>query len=223
MPNLYQLSRIGVRFLYKTRHHRGHGIHSPFVFSLINDVIEEKLPFYAFDDIQKYLIDSRNIVDEKIKTNKLLFRLVNRFNPSKVLEVGSKQGISTLYLIAPSKKIQCISVGADEKAKKNHEKWSSQIQYLDSLFDDHFGIQDFVLINLEGAEIEIMALEAFLLSNTHDKSVVVIEGIHKNRKNQHFWRSLIKNKKVIISLDLYELGILFFDRKYYKQNYKLSF
>ena len=223
MSRVYQISRSGTRILYKAKHHRGHGIHSPFVFSLINDVIEEKLPFYAFHDIQNYLIQSGNIVDPKIKTNKLIFRLVNRFSPIKVLEIGTGQGVSTLYLTAPSKNIQCVSMGIDSEAKKLHENWHSQIQYINSLNEEELGIQDFILLKIADKNLDLEVIETFLLEHTDTESVVVIDGIRRNKKNHQFWKNITGNKKVTVSLDLYYQGILFFDIKYCKQNYKLSF
>lgn len=223
MSKVYQISRSGIRILYKAKHHRGHGIHSPFVFSLINDVIEEKLPYYAFQDIQDYLIKFGNITDRKIKINKLIFRLVNRFSPVKVLEIGATHGISTLYLTASSQKIRCISVGVTNEIKKLHEYWSPKIEYVESLYQKELSTQDFIHLKIGEKEQDLLYLETFLINHIDLKSVVVIDGIRKNKKNREFWKNLISNNKVIVSLDLYYLGILFFDTKYCKQNYKLSF
>ena len=80
MPKVYRISRSGVRLYYKTRHHRGHGIHSPFVFSLITKVIEEKKPYYKYKDIASLLAKHPEIKQNPNKYNLLSFRLVSYFN-----------------------------------------------------------------------------------------------------------------------------------------------
>ena len=42
-----------IKFYFTAKHHKGHGVHSPFVFSLIEDVLNEKHPYYAFKDIER--------------------------------------------------------------------------------------------------------------------------------------------------------------------------
>lgn len=225
MSILYQLLRQSSRIYYKLKHHRGHGIHSPFVFCLINDVIEEKRPYYAYLDICKFIqvATNRTDNDNKEKTHKLLFRLVNRFSPSKILEIGTGDGVSTLYLTAKSDTIECICIGANNNAKDIHQKWNRNIQYIDKLFADNLDRQDFIYVNLMNISLEKDKLCDFLKNIVHIQSTIVIDGIAYNKENQLFWKEVITNDSVRISLDLYDLGILFFDRKYYKQNFKLSF
>ena len=42
-----------IKYLLVSKHRRGFGVHSLFVFKLITDVIEEKLPYYKFSLIEK--------------------------------------------------------------------------------------------------------------------------------------------------------------------------
>ena len=48
MNLLYYLKRPFIR-LSRFRYRCGYGVHSPFAFSLITDVIYEKMPYYAYD------------------------------------------------------------------------------------------------------------------------------------------------------------------------------
>ena len=120
-----------VRFIYKYilylfKSQSRHGLHSPFVYELMDKVILNDNEYYAYKEIQSLqaqllLSDKKiNVTDfgagssltpktqRKIKDNarhsaksvkygKLLFRLVNYFKPKTMLELGTSLGISTLY------------------------------------------------------------------------------------------------------------------------------
>ncbi len=115
----------------KILHRKGHGIHSPFVFNLVINVIEEKKIHDVFENIEncrKDLLNSKETIDfigqsgliktktigeitaKETQSNKygaLLFRLVNFFRPESVLQIGGSSGIMSLYLAASSDKHQC--------------------------------------------------------------------------------------------------------------------
>src|SRR3990167_4906936 len=136
MNKLHLISQY-FNYFFKARNQ--HGIHSPFVYELYNNVIKDQTPFYVFSDIEsirsKLLLSNiqieindfgagstvnksnrRNISDiakNSLKAPKyaqLLFRLVNRFKPANVLELGTSLGISTMYLAASSSKINVTTV-----------------------------------------------------------------------------------------------------------------
>ncbi len=145
---------LGIRFKWKyivykltAKRKSGHGIHSPFVFDLLTNIIKDTTPFYAFDDIDK-LRDKLLSSDKKIlikdygagskyntsnirkvkdivrhsainkKYGELLFRLVNYFKPQTLLELGTSLGLGSLYLAMPdSKSILYTIEGCEETAK----------------------------------------------------------------------------------------------------------
>lgn len=52
-------------------------------------------------------------------------------------------------------------------------------------------------------------------------TVVIIEGIHRDGETRRLWREVIASEKVGVSFDLYDCGIVFFDTKMHKRNYKV--
>ncbi len=113
-----------LQFLLKAR--TRHGTHSPFVYNLLDEVIYDTAHFYVFDEIDsmrnKLLRDERtinikdygagstinsspirklkDIAKNSAKTDKygqLMFRLIQKFKPEILLELGTSLGISTLY------------------------------------------------------------------------------------------------------------------------------
>lgn len=124
-----------IKFQFTAKHHKGHGVHSPFVFSLIEDVLNEKHPFYAFKSIESArtnLLSDHSVIyvndhgtgssrDRKIseiarqclkskKEAQMLFRLACQMQPNNILELGTSLGITTLYLSSarPSANIYTI-------------------------------------------------------------------------------------------------------------------
>lgn len=127
-----------------------HGIHSPFVFSLYNDVINKKGSYYVFDKIEqlrkKLLLSKKeiNVTDlgagssgkrtlaeiaaRSAKSKKyceLLYRLAYHFKPGSVLELGTSLGISTAYLASANPNAKVITIegclNTAAEAKKNFE------------------------------------------------------------------------------------------------------
>ena len=104
-------------------------VHSPFVYSLVEQVLRKQPPFYAFKKIEKWrdeliedvsevnLIDlgagsrrtkSRSVSDianTALSTkhqSEWLFGLVNYFEAKTIVELGTSLGVSTAYLAAAS-------------------------------------------------------------------------------------------------------------------------
>lgn len=227
MPKIYRLSRTGLRLFYKVRHHRGHGIHSPFVFSLITKVIEEKRPYYLYKDIQNILDDSPEITKKVTKYNLLNFRIVNYFNAKNIIELGSGYGLNTLFLTAPLSSSKCIVVEKSARkkiiAENLYKKWNRNIIVHENLVSDIKEKQDCIYINLNYYEASYEEFISQLLPLVSENSFIIIKGIRTKKHHQTLWRKLKILKEVTVLLDLYNMGILFFNTKYHKRNYRISF
>ncbi len=135
----------GIKYYLTLPHNTGHGIHSPFLFRLINEVFSKDIDYDVFRKIENYrqqLIWSNEklLVSElgarsssrsgykKIKNiaqkestphhyGRLLYNLAREFEPENMLELGTCLGIGTLYLALgnPSGKVFSIE-GSAEKA-----------------------------------------------------------------------------------------------------------
>ncbi len=116
----------------KIRYRKGHGVHSPFAFNFITNVIEEKLPYYVFNDIEKQreeLLACKDTVEfstpkgnlkkktvaeitsretQSDKYGALLFRLVNFLQCKSVLQISASTGVMTLYLASSRKDMECV-------------------------------------------------------------------------------------------------------------------
>jgi len=133
--------------IYRFKSTNEHGVHSPFVFELLNQVIYNRTTYYAYEQIEamrESLLKNNKILNindlgagstknnslqKSIKTiakqaakpkkyGQLLFRLVNYFQAETILELGTSLGISTCYLASANSNAKVISIeGSSEIAE----------------------------------------------------------------------------------------------------------
>lgn len=228
MPRIFKLSRAGLKLLYKIRHHRGHGIHSPFVFNLVTKVIEEKTPYHAYEDI-RHILDSKHEKHFRLnKTNMLSFRLVNYFESKNIVEIGSGYGINTLCLTAPSADIVCTCIEPWENKAKIAEDfyniWDRNITlYKQKELPVPEQKQDCIYLDLNHFEVWESDIIRYLTDCSYEKTFIIVKGIRTNKRCQTLWRSIMNMESRTAVLDLFSLGIIFFDTKLYRWNYQISF
>jgi predicted O-methyltransferase YrrM len=129
---LYSHFQLAKKYLYyylTASNGKGHGIHSPFVFDFIKNILNDTIKYECYSLIEqqrKILLSNTAIIELEdfgagssvIKTNKrivkniaqsslkpkkfsqLLFRMVQYYKPKTILELGTSFGITTAYLAA---------------------------------------------------------------------------------------------------------------------------
>lgn len=88
---------------------KGFGIHSPFAFEFVLQVLRQRLDYYAYPDIvarQRIAVAEAHACGGprpiSRKNAKLLFRVACRFNPRVVLQAGTVYGVSTAAVLSAS-------------------------------------------------------------------------------------------------------------------------
>lgn len=127
MYNKFKLAKKYLHYLLTAKNRKGHGIHSPFVFSFIKNVLRDKKEYSCYEQIeivrQQLLSNSETIEVEDFgagsatiksrykrikdiaavslkspKYAQLLYRIVNYYRPHNIVELGTSLGITTAYL-----------------------------------------------------------------------------------------------------------------------------
>lgn len=135
----FQLAKKYLRYYLTASSRKGHGIHSPFVFDFIKNVLRDKKEYAYYPIIEKgrqQLLKQKGRIEVEdfgagsaiIKTNKrvvaemarsslkpakyaqLLFRIVNYYQPQTILELGASFGITTSYLAAGHVKAKVYTI-----------------------------------------------------------------------------------------------------------------
>jgi len=229
-------------WLKRFRKRKGYGVHSPAAFYLIRFVFFEKAAYYDYERLMTVVRKAREHFDkyvEHLRLYKLLFRLVNNAQPTSIIEVGRVIGLTTAYLAAPCKKVPVISI--DVKRDQNLSDFTSLMlkqhapnvelheeEVVNCLDEALLRVEKeerlFILFRLELFEVEV-AMQIFkkLIKVTNSQSIIVMTGIHASKALNRLWKDYIKSDKISVTFDLYELGVMYFDHSYAKQNYLINF
>lgn len=196
-------------WLRRFRKRCGYGVHSPFAFDLITNVIYEKRPYYAYADLRKRCKELQCAGEKRPdglgKVNKLLFRLVNRCQPQTILDLGTPS-LSACYLIAG----------------KLSARYYQGVTFSESAFPET-GAIDFLYIHHypDSGETERSFLSCVNLAT--EQSLFVVEGIRYSADMKALWERIQNHPKVGITFDLYDVGLIFFDLKKIKEHYLVNF
>jgi predicted O-methyltransferase YrrM len=169
------------------------------------------------------------------KYGQLLFRLVNHFKPETILELGTSLGISTLYLAAPSTKTRVVTVeGCPSTAKVaqiNFDKIAfKNIELVNDTFD-HFlpnrlkTITELDFVFFDGNHQKEATINYFnwCIEKANSETVFVFDDIHWSSGMTEAWEVIKAHPKVTSTIDLFFVGIVFFNKDLSKEDFVLKF
>ena len=147
---MYSTVKLAIKYIkyqITAANGKGHGIHSPFVFDFITNVLNDKRHFYPYDTIEyhrnrlyqnnelltiedlgagstvtksnqrKVSSIARSALKPK-KFGQLMFRMVNHYNVNTIVELGTSLGITTSYFASANAKGKVFTFeGASQVAK----------------------------------------------------------------------------------------------------------
>lgn len=245
------------------RHKKGHGIHSPFVFNFIQNVLQNKQPTEDLSFIKDIIIRLKKVkkkitvtdygagsktlkkAERKVSkiaktsasdgtTGVILHRMAKYFKPATIVELGTSLGIGSLFLASANKQTPVVTVeGCPEIAqiaKKIHDKSGlKNIKLINDRFDvviDSILSESGkpILVYLDGNHRFKPTIEYFekCLQYFSDDSILVIGDIHWSGGMKKAWKTISKDERVKVSIDLFYLGILFFNEGLSKQHFVIK-
>jgi predicted O-methyltransferase YrrM len=250
--------------IYRRLRINAHGIHSPFVFDLFNQVINNKSPFYAYsriENIRKELLKDnteiirtdlgagsfkkhspvRSVKDiasaaaKSAKHAQLLFRLVDFFQPQNILEIGTSFGLSTMYLAIANSKSEVITIeGCPETRKialKNFKEAElANIRSLEGNFNSVLpeilsSVKKLDLVFFDGNHKKNPTLSYFsqCLEKAHNESIFIFDDIYWSKEMAQAWNEIKAHPKVTVTIDIFQMGIVFFRKEQAKQHFVLTY
>lgn len=193
----YKVQRY-LHWLRRIKYCRGFGVQSPSAYRFIRYVINEHYPYYAYDELRKELPRLDSLTRKRME---LYFRVANFRQASLWLDF-----------------CDCNDVIATYVGRGCHATQVRRITDLQQITADA-RIEVLRICPTAGSE----ALLEAALKQTDDHTLFIIEDIGYNDTAKRMWQKLIESDITSVSYDLYYLGIAFFDRKRYKNNYIVNF
>ena len=205
-----------LNYILFSRHSRGHGIHSPFVFNLVSRVFRNKVnPAIRFKVGQirkKMILDTRSILvndlgsrSGSLKTNlrkvsdiarkspvpwkygKLLANMAVEFGTPSIIELGTSLGISTMYMAASCPDAKILTIeGCQSTAEIARQNFT-----------------DAALSNISILEGQFEEILPGLLTSVVSPGLVFIDGNHRKEPVINYFNMIAEfsDRNTVVIID----------------------
>ena len=146
-----------------------------------------------------------------------------------MLEIGTSFGISSVYIRMAAPKASFYTIEGNQEIAAIARETFSQLDIPSScllkgtaaeVLLKHVAatpLLDFVFIDAHHTKETTLQFFDILLPRLHPGSVIVLGDIYWSAGMKKAWRLLAEHKAVTLSIDIYEAGILFFDKALRKE------
>lgn len=186
------------------RHHRsrGFGIHSPSAYRFVTQVLGERLPYYAYDDLRQLRRALRDSGEQDLISNhdaQLLFRIAGHFAPQHILLVGADSALTIAALLMPSSQTDAYTCGDNKRLDdivrqldKLADRVLPYVELKTALFDYMAAFIDrpkrpFVVINALPDPEHAAILQRGLDECLQGECVVIIRNLHRDPATKQLW------------------------------------
>ena len=187
---------------------KGFGVHSPFAFKFILNVLDEKYEYYAYDKLQQLRI---NVVERTRRENgykprvisiseaAAIFRIANYYNPQLFLSIGSSYGVAAASMLAVSKRSRMflyddnsaqnnaaareILSGYGDRIVQGEDLQNTISGYITALGDNDM----FVTVN-NIADHDTATATALLDTAVSRRGVLIMRNIDSSRNMARLWQ-----------------------------------
>ncbi|MEI9947217.1 MAG: class I SAM-dependent methyltransferase [Chitinophagaceae bacterium] len=265
MYNKFHLAAKYLRYYFTASNGKGHGMHSPFVFEFITKVLNDRKEYLGYnivEDLRKKMLNDETVLTVEdfgagsviSKTNErsissiaknaakpkkygqLLYRMIKKYQPQTILELGTSLGITTSYLslAKPDAKIITLegSGSIASVAEKNFKNLNLEnIQLTKGNFDNTLSpvIGQLSSINfafIDGNHRQEPTQNYFhqILPHINNNSILIFDDIHWSKEMEAAWQNIKEHEAVRCTIDLFFIGIVLFRQEFKaKQHFKIRF
>ncbi len=205
MYSPFQLAKKYLKYYTTASNGKGHGVHSPFVFEFIKNVLNDKKVYPCYQTIEQLrqsLLKNKDVIEVEdfgagstvIKTknrivkniaasslkpkkySQLLFRMVQHYNKGNVLELGTSFGTTTAYLASAAN----TGVTTMEGSKK-----------IAAIANNNFSLLGYN--NIEIIEGDFNYTLPMFLSTNKNLDFVFLDGNHRKVPTLNYFDQILSN------------------------------
>lgn len=254
---MQHLIKSYLKFIWNSTN--AHGVHSPFVFNLVQKCFYDKTNYPEYSVLEEYrnsFLQNKNEIEvtdfgagsRVFKSNtravnqiaknagistdraKLLFRIVNYFQPKNILEIGTSLGLATSALAlndfsevttlegCPNTMNQCqlqLQKFNINNVNCVNTEFSKQLK--------NYNLQPttYNLIYFDGNHSKQATVEYFelLLPTIDNETVWIFDDIHWSQEMEEAWEIIKKHPKVTVTVDTFQWGFVFFRNEQVKEDF----
>ena len=265
MYNHFQLTRKYLLYYLTASNGKGHGVHSPFVFDFIKKVLTDQKKYPCYSEIEKcrkallansewievedfgagssLLASNRRKVNtiarssvKQRKYGQLLFRMIQYYQPSCILELGTSLGITSSYLSQGNPSAQFYTCeGAGKIAAIAQQNFNTfQLKNTEIIVGDfaktlplvfsRMKTIDFAFIDGNHRKSSTIRYFQQLLDHSIPSSIFVLDDIHWSSEMEEAWFNIQQHPAVTLTIDLFFMGIVFINPVFkVKQHFIIRF
>ena len=177
---------------------KGHGIHSPFVFKFIKEILNSKSSLEQSENgapvVKKILQEIETASSSRLspKFKSLIARLLQSYHPLTISVTGDKKQFEVDSTINKNATIELIE--SDESI-------------------------DFAYIGEGQDKANMLQSASSLIDKMHSNSLVILHGIHDDADMETVWNALKKHSNIRLTIDLFAIGILFCRKEQKEKEY----
>lgn len=165
----------------------------------------------------------------------LLHRLVRHFEPGTVLELGTSFGLSTLYMARGADHTQVTTIEGCPQTFRiaQHHFERLRQRNINAVLGSFRSSLPFVLrtvdrldmVFIDGHHAKEPTLEYFeaCLAKAHSGSIFILDDIHWSKGMEAAWQQVKQHPRVTVTIDLYDLGLVFFRSEQAPQHFRLRY
>ncbi len=156
------------------------------------------------------------------KIGELLFKTVHLYKPNTILSVGANLGIAGLYQAMPNSKAKLVNLESSIPIAKKTTSFLKQLgikniqvttgdipKILPTTLKKLTSIDQFYFNDFWGPQTTLKYFET-CSSYFNPTTIFVFREPYKSKEHLDFWQNIKAHKNVKLSIDLYDLGFLFF-------------
>ena len=195
-------------WLLRIRHCRGFGVQSPWAYSFVRCVINERLPFKSYKELHDAFPQASCI---ERKNGEFILRLA---------KFSQLRTVYSCYCDASSDDLLAayVSAGCCKATYVRRNSFSKLKTELEVRLAEHPVL--IIVDTLSSAwEKSIESMQGLL----KDGDFLVALDIHAMGEARKRWSSIMNNVANGLTFDLYYVGVVYFDSKRYSEHFKINF
>ena len=207
-----------------------YNIHSPFVFDFVTKVLNDHGSNRDYDTIMRIgrLLDKKKHISfAKRKRSRLLYRVIQHYEPDSVVSFGSNTALNATALALGNLQTKVYLEQSEDFLETLNAMGVINVRLIQPAeFDsEHFRRLNtgFVFFGRDSFEDDTWDYLTDCLNYKTADSVFIFEGIHHNRDIEDAWEEIKADEDVSVTFDLYSIGMVFFREGIEKQDFVLKY